>query len=173
MKEIEVKFRVKDFKEIKRIARKLVESNAFLSWKGRERSYYFDSSDGELARKSMVLRLRNWKRKETTMTLKISGDKSRKTKFKIREELQIEISDFKTVKKILEKLGFKERLNYSKNRSHWILGKVKIELDQLDKRWFVEIEGSKKDIEKTASLLGLDWAQSTTESYLDLIKKFH
>ncbi|MBI2627016.1 MAG: class IV adenylate cyclase [Parcubacteria group bacterium] len=171
MKETEVKFRVKDWKEFKRIAKKLRELNAILLWQGREINCYFDTARRELKDNSMVLRVRNWKGKESTITLKIDENKKRPRKFKIREELQIKVDNINIAKRILENLGFKQWLKYSKNRSHWSLGKIKVEVDHLGKKFFIEIEGSKKDIEKTAKLLGLSWTQSTTKSYIDLIRE--
>jgi len=173
MREIEIKFKVKNWKEFKRISKKLRELKAILLWQGQEVNYYFDTLKRELKRKSMVLRLRNWKGEKSRMTLKIDNNKKSSSKFKVRDELEIKIDDFNTTKRILESLGFRQWLKYFKNRSHWVLGKVKIEVDHLGEKFFIEIEGSKKDIEKTVTLLGLSWDQSTTKSYIDLIRELN
>ena len=85
--------------------------------------------------------------------------------------IQIKIDDIKSTKEILKNLGLVECLYYKKFRQHWTLGKTAIELDKLRHIYFVEIEAPKKEINELAKILGLDWKQSNTKNYLEILKE--
>ncbi len=167
MKEIEVKFIVKDLKPAARILKKL---RAVRAWKGTEESYYFDLPGHVLRNRGIVLRLRRWKGDSDTLTCKIEPARNA-GKISAREELQTTLGDHAAMRAILGALGYRESFRYQKNREHWKLGKTAIELDALGKRKFVEIEGTKKEIERLARLLKLDWERSTVRSYVDILGK--
>jgi adenylate cyclase class 2 len=85
---------------------------------------------------------------------------------KVREELEIDVSDFETAALILERIGFEERQRYEKYRETFVLGEVEIVIDELPYGLFVELEGAEEAIRETADLLGFDWSQRILESYL-------
>lgn len=166
MKEIEVKFEVKNFKDKKIRLQKL---GAELIWKGKEKNFYFDARDGKLKKSGAVLRLREWGGLSNTLTLKIDT-KNKNKKYKIRKELQIEIDNIAEASKIFSALGFSGIFRYSKYREHWKLKDASIELDRLENgRCFVEIESTQKRINELAKILKLDWEKSTTNSYLTIL----
>ncbi|MFA6365167.1 MAG: class IV adenylate cyclase [Candidatus Paceibacterota bacterium] len=164
MKETEVKFIVRDLNAIARMLKKL---GGRCAWKGREESSYFDTPAHSLRRKGIVLRLRKWKGDSDFLTLKVEPKKKGK-KFSVRKELQTAVDSAK-MREIFKELGFGESFRYTKNRAHWKLGKTSIELDSLKNKSYVEIEGTKKEIERLAPILGLDWKHSTTKSYIELL----
>lgn len=167
MKESEIKFKVKDLGQVRNILRKL---GAKLIWQGDEENFYFDTPKRILKKEKMTLRLRKWEGHSNFLTLKTKASRSPKA-LKVRNEFQIVLNDLIIARKIVEKLGFYEWLRYKKYREHWKLGKNSIELDKLGKRSFVEVEGSKKEIDKLAKQLGLDWRRSITKSYLNLLTR--
>jgi adenylate cyclase class IV len=73
------------------------------------------------------------------------------------------------MEKILENLGFTKKWIMEKYREKWILGNVEVVIDKLPKMgYFVEIEGSKGAIQKTAKILGLDLKKGITATYWGL-----
>ncbi len=95
---------------------------------------------------------------------------------KIREEIEAEVGDFEEVRKILAKIGFKERSCYDKKRAHFSLGKVHFEIDEYEGiPPFLEIEtDSVEMMEKICRDLGLDMKKGTnqviTEAYPGIFK---
>lgn len=166
-KETEVKFRVSGFREVRE---KLKEMGAELVWKGVEESAFYDSSRQNLKRQGKTLRLRSWKGSRDSLTLKTSPERTR-GRYKIRGEYEIALDDVREAKKILEALGFRETFAYKKYREHWKLGEVFVELDRLGRLHFVEIEASKRQIDKLAKELGLDWKNTSREGYITILKK--
>ncbi|MBI2514880.1 class IV adenylate cyclase [Candidatus Wolfebacteria bacterium] len=169
MKEIEIKFKVENLEGPRKIIKKL---GARLLWKGIEENYYFDTLDKKLKKRGQVLRIKKWKGFETTLTLKTDLEGYNRKRFNIREEARmlIDESHVKFAARILKHLGFVEFFRYNKYREHWEAGNVSFELDKVGSRFFVEIEAPKKKIRELADKLGLDWAGSTAESYIELIK---
>ncbi|MDI6734459.1 MAG: class IV adenylate cyclase [Patescibacteria group bacterium] len=165
MREIELKFKVKNFKNI---VPKLKKLGAKLLWQGIEENYYFDTPNADLKKKSVYLRIRKWPGHSNSLTLKVSPLHKTK-KYKILREYQVSVSDLKTTRIILENLGFVEKWHYKKYRKHWKLGGVVIELDWVKNHRIVEIEGSKKKINELAKKLGLDFKDSTTKGYLNIL----
>lgn len=165
MKEIELKFKVKNFKGVRSKLKKL---DAKLVWCGQEQSYFFDTPQNTLKNNKKVLRIK--KQDKITLTFKdksANGDK----KYKIAYEHEIVIDDIKTAKEILKGLGFIQWFEYTKYREHWKLKDAVVELDTLENHYFVEIEASKKRINELAQLLGFDWSQSTSKNYLEILKE--
>jgi len=167
MKEREIKFIVDDLKSA---ARTLKKAGAVREWKGTEESSYFDLPGRALRKRGIVLRLRRWKGDSDTLTCKIGSGRNA-GKVSEREELQTTLGNQAAMRAILRALGYRESFRYRKEREHWKLGKTAIELDTLGKKKFVEIEGTKREIERLSRLLGLDWKRSTLESYVDILGK--
>lgn len=115
------------------------------------------------------MRLRKWSGHSNTLTLKVKSLED--TKYKLRDEYQIEINDIFTAAEILKNLGYGEVLNYKKYREHWKLGDSSIELDELNGIKIVEIEGSKEKINELAGILNLDFEKSTTKSYPQILRE--
>ena len=168
MKEIEIKFGVKNLDETRLRLKKL---GARLVWKGVEESRFFDTPTNDLRKKGQVIRLRKNENYKNTLTIKISSAEDGK-RYKIKNELEITIDNINTAQKILRSLGFtKEFFRYKKHREHWELSHASIELDKTRGGCFVEIEASKQTIGRLAKKLDLDWAQSTTKGYVSILKE--
>jgi adenylate cyclase class 2 len=134
-----------------------------------ERNHVFDRPDGELRLRQAALRLREFG-PGTPALLTFKGPASG-SRFKIREEIEVSVSDAAGMLQILTAAGFVRTVYYEKRRESWRLGDCDVELDELPELgFFVEIEGpSDAAIETARQTLGLDHAEHLTESYLALI----
>lgn len=159
--EIEVKFLVSDLAAIRQA---ILAAGARLE-KPRiyEHNVSYDNAWGGLVRKAKLLRLRQ--DKIARLTFKGEPQEAHDSEAKVREELEIEVSDFATAALILERIGFEKRLVYEKYRETFVLGEVEIVVDELPCGNFVELEGPDKALRETADLLGFDWGQRILESY--------
>lgn len=170
MKEIEVKFPVKNHREVRSLIK---DTGARLVWEGVDESWFFDTPKGALKRKHQILRLRRQGSHSITLTIKSPPRGKKDVRFKVRHEYEIELENLKDAMCMLDILSYYEWFHYKKYREHWIwnAAHVKVELDRLrDGRRFVEIEGPKNGIRAAASVLGLDWKQATIKSYVSLLQ---
>lgn len=159
--EIEVKFLVAELAAIREAI--LAAGGQLEKPRIYERNVSYDNAWGGLVRKAKLLRLRQ--DKVARLTFKGEPEERPESEAKIREELEIEVSDFATAALILERIGFEQRLVYEKYRETFVLGEVEIVVDELPCGNFVELEGPDKHLRQTADLLGLDWSHRILESY--------
>jgi adenylate cyclase, class 2 len=166
--EIEVKFYLSDMDFI---SDRILEIGAVSGGRVFETNLRFDDADNHLIQKKSLLRLRQ--DTKTTLTFK-SEPAFKDDQFKILRELEVEVSDFSTMKHILESLGFREEQVYEKWRETFILNRTNLCLDTMPYGNFLEIEGQKEDIKKLASQIGLKWKKRILLNYLaifDIIKQ--
>jgi len=166
--EIEVKFYLSDMSFIRNCIIGLGAES-----KGRvfETNIRFEDTDKNLARNKSLLRLR--KDTRTTLTFK-SEPLIKDDQYKVLRELEVEISSFSIMKLILESLGFYEEQRYEKHRETFVLKDATLCLDAMPYGHFLEIEGSKRQIKKLASQIGLPWDKRIVLNYLaifDIIKQ--
>jgi adenylate cyclase, class 2 len=166
--EIEVKFYLSDMKFVRDRIIGLGAEN-----KGRvfETNIRFEDTDKSLTRNKSLLRLR--KDTKTTLTFK-SEPKVKDDQYKVLKELEVETSNFSTMKLILESLGFYEEQRYEKHRETFVLKDTMLCLDTMPYGDFIEIEGSKGQIKNLASQIGLRWEKRIVLNYLsifDIIKQ--
>jgi adenylate cyclase class IV len=170
-----------------------------------ELNVIFDSPDGLLAKRGQLLRIRTetaepkksppksrgkrtreindvaWKQrvlvtfKRPTGEDEVSAGGRVTGKYKVREELELEISNGGTLTKILEDLGMDGWFRYEKYRTTYKLGKAQawasgllIELDETPVGTFVELEGPGEAIDRAAVALGFSKRDYITKSYLAL-----
>ncbi|MEM4367243.1 MAG: class IV adenylate cyclase [Candidatus Anstonellales archaeon] len=150
MREIETK--VLDIDK-KALEKRLAELKAKREYCGPVENIYFDFQGGELKKSGSILRLRK-QGKKVMLTFKTS---LKSDCMKIMEEKEIGVSNFKEAKKILCSVGMQEIKRLKKKRTSYILGNVRIEIDEHKGiPAFAEIEApSEKDIKETLKKLGL------------------
>ena len=166
--EIEVKFYLSDMDPIRD---RILELGAVSMGRVFETNLRFDDADNRLIEKKSLLRLR--RDKKTTLTFK-SEPPFKNDQFKILKELEVEVSDFTTMKHILESLGFREEQVYEKWRETFMLNSTNLCLDTMPYGDFLEIEGQKEDIKELAYRIGLKWQKRILLNYLaifDVIKQ--
>ena len=166
--EIEVKFYLSDMDHIRD---RIIELGAVSRGRVFETNIRFDDADNHLIEKKSLLRLR--RDTKTILTFK-SEPPFKNDQFKILNELEVEVSDFTTMKHILESLGFREEQVYEKWRETFRLNSTNLCLDTMPYGDFLEIEGQKEDIKQLAYRIGLKWQKRILFNYLaifDVIKQ--
>jgi adenylate cyclase, class 2 len=164
--EIEVKFLINDLTHleirIQALGGKLVQPRI------KEVNLRFDNQGGDLARNLQVLRLRQ----DQQVHLTFKGAAQMNRTVSVRQEIEVEVSNFEDTKKILEALGYKPFMLYEKFRTTYSLGGVLVTLDELPYGQFSEIEGpNAKRLQETAESLWLDWSLRSRESYSALFNQ--
>lgn len=145
--EIEKKYRI-DKKCLVDLTAKLTELGATFSYETFEENYLHRG--GELETRAAFLRLR---KTNTVNTLTYKEKVVTNGDFKQQIEFETIVSDVEAMEHIIEKLGYKLSVVYEKHRKAWHLGDVEIVLDELPFGYFMEIEGSMKNILKAEKLL--------------------
>jgi predicted adenylyl cyclase CyaB len=190
--EIEIKLPVAD---VPALRRRLNQLNARLtSPRTHEFNTLYDTPKKNLARRGQLIRIRveqpasrNGRKHrppptEAVLTYKgpaqrASGGRptidrtKKKDRYKVREEIEITISDGEQMSRILTALGLRPLFQYEKFRTTYALPRLrdlKIEFDETPIGTFLELEGSRSAIDRVARLLGYAPSQYITETYGDL-----
>lgn len=162
-KEIEVKYRLghpRAFRQVLRRAGATFLGSAVI------RDDYFDTRELSLLAGDSGLRLR---RRRTLRPgpgvaagegggqLTYKGPADRRSRVKIRREIQTGVEDPAALAQLLEALGFVPMVRIEKRRSSFRLGPCSVEVDELPLLgWFAEIEGpSPRALAQAAAKLGL------------------
>ena len=165
--EIEAKFQVDDLTAVRQT---LLLSGAILeNPRVYEKNSVYDDERQTLKNSSRLIRLRQ--DEKIKLTYKGAPPAQIKSDVKVREEIELEVSDFAKMEQIIGRLGYRPVLIYEKYRETFQLGEVEIVLDELPFGNFVEIEGSEPDIKEAANRIGLDWSQRININYLGLFQK--
>jgi len=171
MKETEVKILEIDRKTIERKLRSLGARKM-----SDKKMYFlcFDFNDGSLKKANNLLRLRK-EGDKTILTFKgFVSDKN----VRVREEIEVEVSDFKTARTILEMLGLSVWLEMRKRRIAYHLDGTHFEFDKyLGKHSyipeFLEIEGKDaKTIRRYVKLLGFSSKDCKLWTAVKLIRHY-
>ncbi len=97
----------------------------------------FDTLNNGLSATGQVLRLR----KDERSRLTYKSEASLNDDVTDRQELEVEVSDFDTTRKILEVLGFSVFVMYEKFRTTWHWLDCEVTLDEMPYGFFCEVEG--------------------------------
>lgn len=166
--EIEVKFLLSNIDSIRN---RIIKLGAVSMGRIFETNIRFEDSTKSLIQKKSLLRLR--KDTKTTLTFK-SEPRVNNNQFKILRELEVEVSDYYTMKHILESLGFYQEQIYEKWRETFKINGANLCLDTMPYGDFLEIEGQKEKIKKFASQIGFKWQHRILLNYLaifDIIRQ--
>ena len=94
--------------------------------------------------------------------------------YKIREELETQISDGIVLESIFKRMGYKKIREVKKERKFLNYNNCLITIDIFKKIGFViEIEGTQHDIEKTISFFSLNRQRFKAQTYTDVLKLYH
>jgi predicted adenylyl cyclase CyaB len=128
-----------------------------------EDNWIFDR-DGELQRQGCVLRVRDDGKGGALLTFK--GRAQFEGAVKVRDELELRVSDATEARTLLEALGYAVVRRYQKMREAWRLGAVTICLDHTPIGDFVEFEGERA--ETLAKRCGFRSQDAERRTYLGL-----
>ncbi len=188
-REIEVKLSVRD---LPAIVRRLEGLGARRVARVFEQNALFDTPGEHFKRHESILRIRveenadlAWKaqrherRKSTRkglLTLKCPAEGSRKrsrigqSRYKEREEVEYRLPDAGRFARLLERLGLRVWFRYEKYRTHYRISgsSLKIDLDETPRGTFLELEGSRRSIDRAGEALGYSARDYITASYFEL-----
>ena len=163
--EIEVKFIVDDAADMRR---RVVELGATLKTpRTYENNITFDTEEGGLRRRGRLLRLRRDRRNVLTYKEPPALEDA---DFKVRNEFEVEVSDFAQARAIVEGLGFAASMRYEKYRETFSYRGAEILLDELPVGNFMEIEAGREEIRGISEALGLDFGARLRGSYGDILE---
>ncbi len=128
-----------------------------------EANVVYDTPAGDLRTRGELLRLR---RAGDAVVLTYKG-KSQNGRHKVREELEITVSDFTTCETILNRLALRPTFRYEKYRTEYRRKQNQgvVVLDETPIGCYLEIEGPPGWIDDVASELGFTEADYITASY--------
>ena len=202
--ETEIKLKIKNVLALKRQLKRL-GAKPKLRGTGRvhEMNLLFDSADGRLAKHGQLLRIRTETQEPAksrksrppkleqriVLTFKTPPDESANTgsaantaeilpahgRYKVREEVELVVSDSGSMRKVFEGLGLNGWFRYEKYRTtyelparhKWAKGLL-IEVDEVPIGTFVELEGPASAIDRAAKELGSSPRDYITKNYLVL-----
>jgi len=161
-KEIEIKFRIADLRELRRRLRK--EGFRLLTPRSHEINTLYDLPGNPLRRRGELLRLRQYG-SDWVLTHKAKASDAR---HKTRVETETKVGDGKKVDAILRALGYRPTFRYEKFRAEWESGKGHVVVDETPIGDFGELEGPARWIDKTAAMLGIHRSDYITDTYAGL-----
>jgi adenylate cyclase class 2 len=169
--EVEVKIKIEDPKALaKRLqllgCRRMVDRTL-------EDNFLFDFTDRRLRSLGHLFRVRDFGG-QGSLTFK--GPSHRGELFKIREELEIEVGNTRTLIDILQRLGMELTFRYQKFRTCYASpsrrgSPLVLTIDETPIGNYLELEGTTKDILRMAKQLGFGSQSFITESYVNLFFK--
>jgi len=187
-KETEIKLPLRDLKGFKRKVKKLGgKPVGAVNGRVHEMNVIFDTPDGGLAKHGQLLRIRTETplgpgRKavpsRVMLTFKqptVRGVDGEGSRFKVREETEVQVIDAEALAKIFVGLGLQGWFTYEKYRTTWKLGAANrwakdllVELDETPVGNFVELEGPAEAIDRAAEELGFARKDYLVKNYLAL-----
>jgi adenylate cyclase class 2 len=190
-RETEIKLKISDLRAfhraLKRIGARLAGPG---SGRVHEENLIFDTPQGGLAKHGQLLRIRietpdargksrtRNSKQRVILTFKqpvagSTGDHSGRRGYKVREEIELEVSEAPALTKIFEGLGMSGWFRYEKYRTTFQLPASKawargllIELDETPIGTFVELEGPAEAIDRAAHELGFSKVDYVLKNYL-------
>jgi len=135
----------------------------------RETNLVLDVEGGMLDSEDRLLRLRSY---AGTGTLTFKGPTSYSGAVKVREELEVQVSDLEAMAAVFARLGFHPAVRYEKDREVWRKGPLVATLDHTPMGDFVEVEGDIESVAAAAASLGVDPARAVRGSYISLWEQY-
>lgn len=185
-REIEIKLRIED---VPALVAKLEALGAKRIRRVFEMDTLFESFDGEFRKRRAILRLRQEMPMESVgnrrrlarrtsglggiLTFKgpIESRGAGRAKYKEREEIEFRVEDVGRFERVLRRIGMRPWFRYEKYRTRYRaagFGGLHIDLDETPIGVFLELEGSRVEIDRAAIALGYSEEDYITGSYLEL-----
>jgi adenylate cyclase class 2 len=193
-KEREIKLRVKDLRVLRRALAKL--GARVVTPRVHELNIVFDTPKFDLAKHQQLLRIRTetpsasrgrtsgaGRRALVTFKRPVqatgSTGKGERRRHKVREEIELEVSDDKALARIFEGLGMNAWFRYEKLRTTfrlpgsqgWAKGLL-IDLDETPIGVFLELEGPAAAIDRAARALGFQTRDYILANYMVLYREY-
>lgn len=139
---------------------------------GTMEDLYFAHPSRDFGKTDEALRLRKL---EGVSELTYKGPRMPQEHAKAREEITLRTDDPLTVQRIVERLGFKEAYMVRKNRTSYVLDKLRVEIDDVEGLSdFVELEVMTESPQRPSELLELARKELSLEkleprTYLEML----
>jgi adenylate cyclase class 2 len=167
--EIESKYRSPGNEKVRKALSRLGAKEVF---SGPMEDVYFAHPSRDFGKTDEALRLR---KKQDGAELTYKGQRMQAESSKAREEITLKTDNPLAVQRIIERLGFKEAFVVKKDRTSFLLDKLRVDVDYVEGLGeFVELEVLTESPERTKVLLdgarkelGLDKLEPKT--YLELL----
>ena len=168
--EIEAKIKVDSLAQLER---KLAGLGAKFVAEQLQSDSHLDDASTTLLSTDRSLRLRRQVVGDSERHILTYKGSKEQSHFKRRQEIETEIKDADSMRRLLSELGYEEMLVVEKKRRLWRLDRCEVALDDLPLLgYFVEIEGpDEKEIAGVQERLGLSDLPHIAESYAHLIKE--
>jgi adenylate cyclase class 2 len=168
MHEVEVKIRLK---KPDAVLRRLRKEGFRLERREWERDIVLDQEHLQLRAAGRLLRLRKHGR-SWLLTFKNRQEKDRR--YKSREEIETAVSNGQKLELIFERLGFHIAFSYEKKRRTFRRTGERglVTLDYTPIGFYLELEGSRRWIDRTAARLGFSSDDYITKSYGLLYREY-
>jgi adenylate cyclase, class 2 len=188
-KEREIKLRIGDLPALRRALTKL--GAQVVRRRLHERNVVFDTPELTLAEREQLLRIRTEAPAgqrgtgslHSLVTFKrpilAAGWSDTGERHKVREEIELEVSDGKALARILEGLGMRGWFHYEKFRTTFRLPASQrwakallLELDETPIGIFLELEGPASAIDRAAQALGFEKSDYVLANYMVLYREY-
>lgn len=171
LEEIEIKIRIPQ--ESLDSLREQLLANGFrnTSQRSLELNTLFDFADRRLFSSGSAVRLRSYENREI---LTWKGPLRPDPELKIREEIETEVSSREAAVLILNRIGLKPVMEYSKFREKFnalVKDDVEVCIDETRVGSFIEIEGCREDINHITALMGLTSSDFVKATYIELLRE--
>lgn len=127
-----------------------------------EKNLVFDTARRRLRKRGILLRLR---RLEAGSILTVKMPVPTNSAYKMRQEIETNVSNFTNMEKMLQHIGFRIVFVYEKYREVFGWKGVRVMLDETPIGNFLEIEGEPAGIDAMAAELGFSPGDYITDSY--------
>jgi adenylate cyclase class 2 len=188
-KEREIKLRVRDLGAVRRVLRSI--GARVVRPRLHECNALFDTAEGSLASREQLLRIRTERPSGRSRKLNLRclvtfkrpivapGSREKGERHKVREEIELEVSDPKMLTMIFEGLGMRRWFLYEKIRTTfrlpasnaWAKGLL-IELDETPIGVFLELEGPAHAIDRAAKAMGFETKDYVLANYMVLYREY-
>lgn len=168
--EIETKVKVES---LDKIAVRLSDVGGQLECELSQADTYFDDAEGILFASDCGLRLRKQVTGQAQKVILTYKGPRQEARFKSRQEIEIDVSDFEVAAELLAALGYEKALVFEKRRRVWWLADCAVCLDELPLLGsFVEIEASgEHQIADALDKMKLAHLPHVNESYAQLMRE--
>lgn len=165
--EVETKFKLDSPDKIRKALKKL--GAKFIS-KTKEKDAYYKNPKAKNQKETIRLRTTG---KDAIFAIKLPVGEDKKGKYKIREELEIDVKNSKLFDIMIKNVGFKLDFRKEKFRETYKWKDAVIAIDKLPfLGYYLEVEASKSVIKKITKLLNLDMNKASSLTYMDIFEKY-
>jgi adenylate cyclase class 2 len=149
-------------------------AGATLTYEGRLVDRRYDTPEHALAARDHVLRVREYGRAgERRAELDWKGPTRYEGGYKVREELDVPVTEPDTLPMLLDRLGYVVTIAIDREIAQYDFGGAMIRFERYPRMdELVEVEGTPEQIERAIAALGLPRADFSSERLPDFVRRY-